>query len=141
LFLRKRAPGQARVGEAWLNLAPIQTADGEISINEYFAKHPEMMLGEMNLEGTMYRGQEPTLTGSLSPSLLARAVTKLPEGAYVPRDEGRGPPKPVPQAADTSGVKEGGFVERDGALFVRCGNSFEPTDLGASVAARVRGML
>jgi N12 class adenine-specific DNA methylase len=141
LFLRKRAPGHAASGEAWTHLAPIHTPDGEISVNEYFARHPEMMLGEMKLEGTMYRGQEPTLAGNLSPALLARAITKLPEGAYVPRDEGRGPPRPAPQLADTNGVKEGGFVERDGKLFIRSGSSFEPTDLGASVAARVRGML
>ena len=96
LFLRKRAPGQAPSGEAWHGLAPIHTSDGEIEVNEYFARHPEMMLGEMKLEGTMYRGQEPTLAGQLSPALLAQAVTKLPAGAYVPRDEGRSPPKPRP---------------------------------------------
>jgi N12 class adenine-specific DNA methylase len=141
LFLRKRERGQAPSGEQWRTLAEIHTSGGEISVNEYFAKHPEMMLGEMKLEGTMYRGQEPTLAGTLSPALLAQAVRKLPEGAYIPRDEGRGPPTPVPQLADTNGVKEGGFVERDGALFIRNGNSFEPTDLGASVAARVRGMI
>ena len=43
--------------------------------------------------------------------------------------------------ADTSGVKDGGFVERDGALFIRSGEAFEPVELGATVAARVRGML
>ncbi len=141
LFLRKRAPGKAPSGEAWRHLAPIHTHDGDIEVNEYFARHPQMMLGEMKLEGTMYRGAEPTLVGALSPALLSRAVARLPEGAYVPRDEGRGPPEPVKQLADTSGVKEGGFAERDGALFVRNGSRFEPVELGANVAARVRGML
>ena len=141
LFLRKRAPGQAASGEAWEELSPIHTEDGEIPVNEYFARYPEMMLGKMKLEGTMYRGQEPTLAGTLSPALLAQAITKLPEGAYVPRDEGRSPPRLITREADANGIKQGGFVERDGALFIRNGNSFEPTDLGASVAARVRGML
>ncbi|MGA3091788.1 MAG: DEAD/DEAH box helicase family protein [Terriglobales bacterium] len=141
LFLQKRAPGKAPSGEAWLQLAPIHTPDGEIAVNEYFARHPKMMLGEMRLEGTMYRGQEPTLAGSLSPALLSQAIAKLPEGAYVARDEGRGPPQHIPQVTDTSGVKQGGFVERDGALFVRNTNAFEPVELGVSVSARVRGML
>jgi N12 class adenine-specific DNA methylase len=141
LFLRKRAPGTAPSGQAWSKLAPIHTSDGEIEVNEYFARHPEMMLGQMKLEGTMYRGQEPTLVGNLSPALLAKAVGSLPEGAYIPRDEGRSPPTPVRPVTDTGSVKEGGFVERDGALFVRSGNAFEPTDLSGTVAARVRGML
>jgi N12 class adenine-specific DNA methylase len=141
LFLKKRAPGQTASGESWHGLAEIHTPDGEIPINEYFAKHPEMMLGQMKLEGTMYRGQEPTLTGHLTPALLANAIARLPEGAYVPRDEGRGPPQFVPPLAGTTSVKEGGFVEREGSLFIRSGNTFEKTDLGAQVAARVRGML
>jgi hypothetical protein len=141
LFLRKRAPGKAPAGHAWRELSPIHSPDGEISVNEYFAKHPEMMLGEMRLEGTMYRGQEPTLVGQFSPALLAQAVRALPEGAYIPRDEGRGPPQPAKTVTDTSGVKDGGFVERDGQLFIRNGYAFETTNLGVSVAARVRGML
>jgi len=141
LFLKKRAPGKAPSGQAWLKLAPIQTPDGEISVNEYFAAHPQMMLGEMKLEGTMYRDQEPALVGNLSPALLAQAVGTFPEGAYIPRDEGRGPPQHIPQVADTSGVKDGGFVERDGSLFIRDGSTFAPASLGASVAPRVRGML
>ena len=141
LFLQKRAPGRAPSGEAWRQLAPIHTSDAEIAVNEYFARHPQMMLGEMRLEGTMYRGQEPTLAGTLTPALLAQAIAKLPEGAYVAGDEGRGPPQHIPQVTDTSGVKQGGFVERDGALFIRNANTFEPVELGASVAARVRGML
>jgi len=142
LFLRKRAPGQAASGEKWQELAPIHTAGGDIPVNEYFARHPQMMLGEMKLEGTMYRGQEPTLAGQLTPALLARAVEALPEGAYIPRDEGRGPPLPIAShAADSDGVKEGGFALRDGALFIRHGDGFEPAGISDSVAARVRGML
>ena len=33
----------------------------KFSINEYFAAHPEMMLGEMRLAGGMYRTDEPML--------------------------------------------------------------------------------
>jgi hypothetical protein len=47
------------------------------------------------LEGTMYRGAEPTLEGGLTPEILSRAIARLPEGAYVPKDQGRPPPPPV----------------------------------------------
>ncbi len=141
LFLRKRAPGKEPAGEAWRNLSPLHTPSGEIPVNEYFARHPEMMLGEMKLEGTMYRGQEPTLVGELTPTLLARAVSALPDGAYIPRDEGRGPPTPVRPLPENSAVKDGGYVERGGAFFVRHDQTFEAVNLSGSMAARVRGMI
>jgi hypothetical protein len=45
LFLQKRLSGAPASGETWLDLAPIETPDGVIPINEYFARHPDMMLG------------------------------------------------------------------------------------------------
>ena len=143
LFLQKRAPGKVASGHAWTDLAPIEIGeDGLIEVNEYFARHPEMMLGQMKLEGTMYRGAEPTLAGELTPALLSRAVGSLPEGVYVSRDEGRGPPQAVLSAPESfTGVKDGGFAVRDGELFVRSGQSFEPAGLSIATTARVRGML
>ena len=45
LFLQKRPPGKAASGPAWTELGSIDTADGEIAVNEYYARHPQMMLG------------------------------------------------------------------------------------------------
>ena len=36
---------------------PVQTPDGATLVNEYFARHPEMVLGEHSLKGTMYGGR------------------------------------------------------------------------------------
>ncbi len=141
LFLRKRRPGAERSGEAWTKLATIDSADGPMEVNEYYARHPEMMLGKMKLEGTMYRGAEPTLAGQLTPEMLNRAVKELPAGAYIPKDEGRGPPLPVLDAEAFTGIKDGAYALRDGALVIRSGDSFEPLSLSASTVARVRGMM
>ncbi len=142
LFLQKRAPGKAPAGHAWSELDAIDTADGEIAVNEYYARHPRMMLGRMKLEGTMYRGAEPTLAGQLTQAELSRAVSSLPEGVYVPRDEGRGPPKAeTPHISEFTGVKDGGFVEKGGEFFTRSGDTLTPAHLSVGVAARVRGML
>jgi N12 class adenine-specific DNA methylase len=141
LFLRKRAPGEQPSGESWQNLETIETPDGPITINEYFVRHPELMLGTMQLSGRMYRGGEPALVGTLTPELLRRAIDTLPEGAYVPRDEGRGPPPAVVDAAAFNGVKDGAYAVRDGAIVTRNGNTFEPTGLTGAAAARTRGML
>jgi N12 class adenine-specific DNA methylase len=141
LFLRKRAPGAQPSGEAWQHLETIDSPDGPIAVNEYFAHHPEMMLGKMKLVGTMYRGAEPTLEGLLTPELLARAIHRLPDGAYVPRDRERPPPKQILDAEAFTGIKDGAYAIRDGAIVTRNGDSFEPTSLSSSAAERVRGMM
>jgi N12 class adenine-specific DNA methylase len=141
LFLRKRASGAPQAGHAWRGLETIDSPDGPIAVNEYYARHPEMMLGEMKLDGSMYGGSEPTLEGQLTPELLRSAVQWLPEGAYIPRDEARGPPPGLLDADALTGIKEGGYVERDGAIVIRNGNSFESTNLSVSAAARIKGMM
>jgi len=140
LFLRKRQPGAQSAGEKWTGLETIDSPDGPIAVNEYFARNPEMMLGQMRLEGSMYRGAEPTLAGKLTPELLERAVKTLPKGAYVPKDEGRPPPKILP-VEGFSGIKDGAYAERDGEIVIRNGSSFEPTSLSVSSGARIRGMM
>jgi N12 class adenine-specific DNA methylase len=57
------------------------TADGKLQINEYFVRHPEMMLGRMGLESAQY-GAAPALIGSLEPEILAYAVSRLPASVY-----------------------------------------------------------
>jgi hypothetical protein len=78
LFLQKRGPGAPPAGHAWRGLETIDSPGGPIAVNEYYARHPEMMLGTMKLEGTMYGAAEPTLEGQLTPELLREAVESLP---------------------------------------------------------------
>src|SRR5580693_6612980 len=46
LFLRKRLPGAEPAGEKWTALSTVDSPDGPISLNEYFAHHPDRMLGK-----------------------------------------------------------------------------------------------
>jgi N12 class adenine-specific DNA methylase len=141
LFLQKRVPGAPAKGESWEELASVATSDGPVSINEYFARHPEMMLGEMRFVRGMYNAREPTLAGEFSPERLATAIASLPSGIY-PRPEARPPPRLTqPDSAGIEAVKDGAFAERDGVIVVRNGAEFEPLPLSESVAARVRGMM
>ena len=141
LFLRKRRPGEAPSGESWQHLASVESPDGPIEVNEYFARHPEMMLGTMRLEGTMYRQSEPTLHGTLTPELLERAIERLPIGAYVPKDEGRGPPPKILDSEAFTGIKDGAYAFHDGKLVTRNGHRFEPVLVSASAEARIKGMM
>jgi hypothetical protein len=140
LFLEKRTPGTLATGHAWCDLAPQGTADdGQFLINEYFARNPQMMLGQMALEGNLYRSNEPTLKGELTPEILARAISSLPEGIMATR--GRAHSEPLPEPADVSGVKEGAFALRDGQIVIRRGATFEPANLSVNASSRVRGMM
>ena len=57
----------------------------QCEINEYFARHPEMMLGRMGMESGQY-GMAPALIGNLEPGDLERAVSLLPAAVYKSRD-------------------------------------------------------
>ena len=54
----------------------------------------------------MYRDREPTLTGELTPDLLQRAVSSLPENIYAARntlpDRARPPPDNQPRRLSTA---------------------------------------
>jgi hypothetical protein len=141
VFLQKRALGTPLAGSAWTNVTEFESLDGPLPLNEYFAARPEMMLGDMRLQGTQYRAAEPSCVGDLSPPDLARAISLLPAGIYAPPEQ-RSPaqlPEPIP--ADLDGVKDGGYSERNGEIVVRTGSSFEPLHLPAATAVRIRGML
>ena len=68
VILRKRLPGELPSGPAWKSVGEITNSTGEtIPVNEYFVERPEMMMGEMRLEGRMYARAEPTLVGNCRP--------------------------------------------------------------------------
>ncbi|MGH9666912.1 MAG: hypothetical protein ACRD9L_21015, partial [Bryobacteraceae bacterium] len=141
LFLQKRSLEPRSPGESWIELRSIETADGPLQINEYFARHPEMMLGRMGMESGQY-GMAPALIGSLEPGVLERAVSLLPAAVYRSRDT-QGPELrfDLQQVPAAGAVKEGGFADRDGKIVRRRGDSFEPLTLPVSLCARIRGML
>lgn len=86
LFLRKRQPGEVPGGESWQGRAEVQTPEGPALVNEYFARHPDMVLGEHSLKGSMYRSDEYTVLphGTDIDAQFAEAVTHLPENVYSP---------------------------------------------------------
>ena len=122
IFLQKRGPGIEDNGVKWLGTADVQTPQGPATINEYFAAHPEMVLGAHSLTGSMYRANEYTVVPEPGVDLeqaFARAVANLPEGVYRP-----GAKNPVAAAAvaqdrdfNPAHKKEGGlYVAEDGRL-------------------------
>jgi N12 class adenine-specific DNA methylase len=141
LFLQKRSASMRQEGERWTELAPIDTPDGTLEINEYFVRHPEMMLGHMGLESAQY-GSAPALVGSLEPEALAKAVSRLPVSVYSTGE------RQIPahrsgedQIPAVGAVKEGGLADHDGQIVVRRGNEFKTLNLPTATSTRIRGML
>ena len=103
IFLRKRGKGEPPSDTSWVDTQKIIGADGnEIRVNDYYAEHPEMMLGELKLTGSMYARKEVTLEsdGREISEALEDAISRLPTDALA------SPAGHCPQC--------GGFMGRDG---------------------------
>ncbi len=143
LLLQKRPEGKEPAGESWTETETVEIEGRPVALNEYYARNPDMMLGQMTLAGTMYRDKEPTLSGELTQDLLQKAIAALPEGIYSPRGKVR-EQQPAPQLVEPEqlqGIKDGGFAEVEGKIVKRCGNRLEPVSLSITDSIRVRGLL
>jgi len=140
LFLQKHGRENPTNEHAWRGLGPIQTDRGRIEINEYFIRHPEMMLGRMELDHGQYGAPAPELVGQLNSDELAKAISNLPVDVYR-RSETERRSTRFPDSEDHNSIKDGGFSERDGKIVVRRGGTFQTLGLSDSASARVRGMV
>ncbi len=86
IFLRKRLPGEEPGDLSWVNTQTVPVGrDENALVNRYFAQHPEMMLGTLSMEGSMYSGRELTVQSDGRPigEALQEAITHLPKGALA----------------------------------------------------------
>ncbi len=84
-MLRKLRAGEAAAELTWKTSVDFTNDQQEkFSLNEYFAAHPEMMLGKMRLVRGMYREGEPVLEPDRRDlgEALAEAVARLPQNIY-----------------------------------------------------------
>ena len=143
LFLQKRPSPQREHEETWADLGQIESADGPLQINEYFIRHPEMMLGRMANDTGRYGTPTAFLEGDFEPQALAGAISRLPTGVYSEAQRQQFSPSPE-KSEDIEAVgevKDGGLTERNGEIFVRRGNALEALAFPPSTSARIRGML
>lgn len=140
LFLQKR--DRAAVERAdWVDLG--ETPEG-YSINQYFAQHPEMVLGEISTESTQYGKQETTvkpIEGADLAQQLKEAVGNIHATITEPEisdDELDVQEEPIP--ADPS-VKNFSFTNVDGQIYYRENSFMNKVELPAVTAERVLGMI
>ncbi len=142
LFLQKR-DRPITLEPDWVHLG--QTGDG-IPVNSYFAEHPEMILGRMAWDDSMYGGRKETaclpLEGADLASQLHEAVERL-QGSYLeaePPELGEGEAIRAAIPADPN-VKNYTYTVVDGQVYYRENSLMARPDLSAAAEARVKGMV
>lgn len=122
IFLRKLNEGEQPKGESWMDVKQYKDASGKlVPLNEYFVKHPDMMLGDFGAYGSMYSPDEPALLakeGQDTPALLQAAITKLPQG-FMDGPTAEPTRETITSSRDISSVKVGSVFEQDGKIFER----------------------
>ena len=140
LFLQKRDRAAVERAE-WVDLGT--TPEG-YPINQYFAQHPEMVLGEITTESTQYGKQETTvkpIEGADLAQQLKAAVENIHAEITEPEitdDELDQNAEPLP--ADPN-VKNFSYTNVDGQVYYRENSYMNKVDLPAFTAERVLGMI
>ena len=142
IFLQKR-DRPADIEPAWVQLG--QTEDG-FTLNSYFVDHPEMVLGNLELESTQY-GHDLTVApieGAVLADQLAEAV-QLIEGNYTAVEIA------APDVADAEAqrktlpadptVKNFSYTVVDGEIYYRENSIMTQIELSDNAKGRVAGMV
>lgn len=127
----------------WLGTKEVpDPAGGEpITVNAYFADHPEQILGTLDRTGTMYGGKQKNVSKTDDyDERLQAAIDRLPAGVFTTDATDKPGASPERREA-THGVKNGGFVIHDGKLFRRSGGAEIEQTVNEKDFARIEGQL
>ncbi|MFO1501082.1 MAG: DEAD/DEAH box helicase family protein [Verrucomicrobiota bacterium] len=145
VMLRKLHPGETSRGRAWRELRDFTNHNFErIPINEYFVERPHMMLGHLQLTGSMYRQNEPTLEGDgrVLGDALATAILELPAGIYRAQRIEVAEPLTEQTVPAPDFVKPNAYCVHDGIVCIREENVLRQlTDLPSETRLRIRGLI
>ncbi len=147
LFLQKReklvdvSMPEPNAGLEWLHL--VQTEDG-VPINQYFLEHPEMMLGQMAFDRSMYGNVKETTCKPLEDTdlsdLLEKAVGNL-HAQYTPyeiEEREDAEDRSIP-ASPT--VRNFSYTVVDEKVYYRENSRMFPVEVSVTAENRIRGMI
>jgi N12 class adenine-specific DNA methylase len=146
VMLRKLRAGESPRGPAW-KMAADFTSDRQekFSINEYFATHPEMMLGKMRLARGMYRDGEPVLAPDDRDlgEALAQTVARLPQSIYEVQTQSVAKKAFDPAIPAPDYIKPNAYcVHEDGRLCLNEDGVLHPLDdLPVETRSRIRRLI
>ena len=142
IFLQKRESPSIEE-PSWVHLG--ETEDG-LPINSYFVDHPEMVLGQIALDKSMYGYEKSTaclpIEGADLSEQLSEAITHI-SGEYKEAElselgEGEEIADSIP--ADPS-VKNYSYTVKDGEVYFRQNSVMVRPKLNATALERVKGMV
>ena len=140
LFLQKRDRAAVERAE-WVDLGT--TPEG-FPINQYFAQHPEMVLGEITTESTQYGKQETTVK-PIEGADLAQQLKAAVENIHAEITEPEITDDELDQNAESlpadPNVKNFSYTNVDGQVYYRENSYMNKVDLPAVTAERVLGMI
>lgn len=144
LFLQKRAQPPEQVPD-WVHLG--QTADG-IPINRYFETHPDMVLGTMAWDKSMYGNERETtcapLPGAVLSDQLGEALLKLslPDQQLLSQKGAVEVPELLEriETADPE-TRNFSYTEVSGKLYFVENGERIPVEVPATTEKRIRGMI
>lgn len=152
VFLRRRIDGEAPAGESWIE-APaknFRTADGRNyghPVNEYYIKHPEMVLGEQGLQRGQFSDHDYNVKGTVSTENLQEAMNRLPADQFHDW-EGKGKKRDAVAIRELKGVDTTGkvgafFFDQGGKLFRKTsrGEAIPQEHISPAIKTRIRGQL
>lgn len=144
LFLQKRAQPPEQVPD-WVHLG--QTADG-IPINRYFETHPDMVLGTMAWDKSMYGNERETtcapLPGAVLSDQLGEALLKLsPPDQQLLSQKGAVEVPELLERMETADPEARNFsyTEVSGKLYFMENGERIPVEVPATTEKRIRGMI
>lgn len=146
IVLQRREDGTPAKGEPWTETKTIDVNGREVSVNEYYAAHPEQMLGKPTLAGTMYSDNQFTVEpdGRNMEEAIEQAFQRLPEKILRPRNAPASTtPRGLLEALEASDdVKDGAYTIQNNALYLRRGAQFIPVeDVTPNNLERAKGLI
>ena len=123
IILQKRKDGAApsKFTQDWLKTVPSGVKDNynnDLAINEYFKKHPEMVLGKLK-SGGRYGSLVVDGKGVNIDKAMQKAIKKLPADIYEARTSNRNTNsvESAQKFLAPNNSREGAFVEKDGKVY------------------------
>lgn len=123
IILQKRKDGAApsKFTQDWLKTVPSGVKDNynnDLAINEYFKKHPEMVLGELK-SGGRYGSLVVDGKGVNIDKAMQKAIKKLPADIYEARTTNRNTNsiESAQKFLAPNNSREGAFIEKDGKVY------------------------
>lgn len=136
IFLQRRTESFGGEYPSWVGLG--ETPEG-VPVNRYYVEHPEMLLGIMSYEDTMYGNEKDTTMHPLEGKDLAQLLNDAISRLHCTMD-GRAP-EPKAFAPITPTGKPYTYSVIDGAVYYSTSEEMIRQDLPKATEARITGMV